>query len=120
MRPCVTLCLAVLACGTVVDDVRNIAQLHDEGPFIDADYAAAKQRALASAFPPRSPSQPNSNASAGTIMIDCVSDGSNGDVKVLTVVVPQPSTPIDIRRSCPDVVGFSGDTVHLRPVHVPP
>ena len=119
MRSIVTLCLATLACGSLVEDIRSIAQLHDEGLLTDAEYSSAKQRALASAFPPPPPAQPNSNATSGTIMIDCVSDG-NDDVKVLTVVVPQTSTPIEIRRSCPDVVGFSGDTVHLRPVHVPP
>ena len=118
MRLIITLCLATLACGSLVADIRSIAQLHDEGLLSDAEYSSAKQRALASAFPPPS-TQPNNTATAGTIMIDCVSDG-NDDVKVLTVVVPQTSTPIEIRRSCPDVVGFSGDTVHLRPVHVPP
>ena len=112
------ICIGALASGSIVDDVRNLAQLHDEGLLTHAEYAMAKQRAVMSAFPqPLTPS--GHNTTGPYVTIDCASDDDPTLTKVLTVILPGKSTPLDIRSLCPDVVGFSGDTVKLRPMHVP-
>ena len=120
MRPIAALiCLVAAASGSIVDDIRSIALLHQEGLLTNTEYAAAKQRVLASAFPPPSPLSGHNSTSAPYLMIDCAADFSTNLYKVFTVGIPKFTTPIDIRRLCPDVVGFSGDTVQTRPIHIP-
>ena len=120
MRPLTTLAaLVAVASGAFVDDIRSLATLHNEGVLTDAEYAAAKARAIAAAFPAPAPH----NASDASVMIDCGSDSNGQLTKVLTVVLPYKlSTPLDLRRSqdiCGEVIGYGGFTEVLTPIHVP-
>ena len=122
MQPLFWLSLpAALASGSIVDDIRSIAQLRTEGLLTDAEFTDAKQRALAAAFPqPDIPVPIGSpqNSSQPYVTVDC-EDSENK--KVLTVVLTKYTTPLDLRSYsvCPEVVGYSGYTTQLVPVHVP-
>ena len=107
--------LAATARGSIADDIRSLAQLHTEGLLTDAEYATAKSRALAAAFPERRGASQNSSQ---YVTIDCI---DSGDKKVLTVVLTDSATPLDLRQQsvCPEVVGYSGYTTQLVPVHIP-
>ena len=109
--------LAATACGSIADDIRSLAQLHTEALLTDAEYATAKNRALAAAFPVEQRHVASQNSSR-YVTIDCI---DSGDKKVLTVVLTEFATPLDLRQQsvCPEVVGYSGYTTQLVPVHIP-